>query len=156
MPRFLGWIYMYVLYYSYRIAHEHFFADFDRPYILTCVDLRECFSSGLNKDGARVHHMPSQGGRPRSQKHRFTLVTLPTPSHLFISIAVAFSPIGLFWSVCECIRAEYPRAVGILTSNVGRKLRKTDTYVTDRAISGRKSPGVRGPAAVVYCREKGS
>jgi hypothetical protein len=51
----------------------------------------------------------------------------PNTPHLFISFAVAFSPIGLFWSVCECICAEYPRPVGILTSDDGRKLRDVDT-----------------------------
>ena len=89
------------------------FADFDRPYILSSVDLPECFSSGLNKDGARVHHMPSQGGRLRSQKHRFTLVTLPTPdTSLFRSLLLSrrLDFFGLFVSV-YC--AEYPRTVGI-------------------------------------------
>lgn len=37
------------------------FADFDRPSILSCVDLPECFSYS-NKVGARVHHIPSQDG----------------------------------------------------------------------------------------------
>lgn len=65
-----------------------------------------------------------------------------------MSFAVAFSPIGYFRSACECIRAEYPRTVGIMTSNVGRKLCNIDTYyVTEQRPLFLAATGCPGTAA---------
>ena len=88
------------------------------------VDLREFFfSSGLNKEGVRVHHMPSQDGSAEEPGTSiFTWLTLPTgPTHHFNFVRCCFLSDWTFWSVCECVRAEYARTVRILTSNVGRR-----------------------------------
>jgi hypothetical protein len=90
------------------------------------------FSSRLNKEGMRVYHklcqVPSQDGRLRGQKHRFYMVYPPntTPVHF---VRCCYLPLDFFGLVCECIRAEYPRTVGILTSNVGRKLDNVDMLI---------------------------
>ena len=40
-------------------SHEHSFPDFDRPSILSYVDLGECFLLVFLTEGGRVHHILS-------------------------------------------------------------------------------------------------
>lgn len=109
------------------LLHSHdSFADFNRPSILSCVDLRECVLLDLSKRKCACTSYAITRWSAEEPETSIYMVILPT-LHLFISFAVAFSPIEHFWSVCECICAEYPRTVGILTSDDGRKLRNVDT-----------------------------
>jgi len=69
---------MYVLYYSYRILMD----------ILLRSSIRQAFDlSCLNKEELREHHMPSQDGWPRSQKHQFYMVY--PPNALFRSLLLS-------------------------------------------------------------------
>jgi hypothetical protein len=74
-----------------------------------------------------ICQVPSQDGRLRGQKHRFYMVyPNTTPVHF---VRCCYFRLDFFGLVCECIRAEYPRTVRILTSNVGRKLDNVDMLI---------------------------
>ena len=94
------------------------------------------FSSRLNKEGVCAHHMAygMQDGPPRSPE---TSILHGLPSYttwLFRSLLLSLR-LDIFGLVCECIRAEYPRTVGMLgascvTCNVDALI--LNTYVKEQ------------------------
>lgn len=97
--------------------------------IPSCVDLWQCFLVSTKRECKYIIcQVPSQDGRLRGQKNLLHGLPSQHTAPVYF-VRCCYLRLDFFGLVCECIRAEYPRTVGILTSNVGRKLDNFDMLV---------------------------